>query len=422
MKCVDEIVADPVLRIYGAVLSALHVLFAWWILHDGHLLLLAPGADPVCWPLVPFCESLRIFPLPVLTAIVQMHAALALAATALFARPRTAPAAMRLLALLVAVEIGILSLDFRLRRNQHYMALATTLTFLALPGRRDTLRVLIVLFYVWAGALKLDVEWLSGAALYRPLWLFTGRGIPAACIYVVAMELVLVWGLLARRAGWFWSALAQVLVFHVFSWGIVGYFYPVLMFGILSIFPLCRIRPLPAAATSSLLRDFLTARAARPVYVAAALFSVLQAVPHLYPGDTALTGEGRLYGLNMFDARVECETVAKVTLADGRQRIQPLALSRETRTRCDPLVARAGALALCRSGRVGRTAIRRLDLLVRGRRSSDPEMHTVVDVQDFCANPPAYDPFFHNAWIVPVLRDEDQASRAWGRDLLRNSQ
>jgi hypothetical protein len=81
-----------------------------------------------------------------------------------------------------------------------------TFAFLVVPGKRDALRALITLCYFWAGTLKLNWEWVSGAGLYRPMWPFIGAGVVAACAYVIVLELVVSWGLLARRAWIFWAA------------------------------------------------------------------------------------------------------------------------------------------------------------------------------------------------------------------------
>jgi hypothetical protein len=398
-----EVADDPALRFYGAVLALLHTLVAWWLV-DAHLWRLAPTEDPVCWPLVPACELLRVLSPSQLWKIAVGYGALGLVTAVLFLARRTAPLALALLAMLVAVEVSILALDFRLRRNQHYMALATTLTFLALPCRRDTVRVLIVLFYVWAGALKLDTEWLSGAGLYKPVWFFTGSKVVIATTYVVILELVVIWGMLARNRAWFLSAFAQVIVFHIFSWRVVGYFYPVLMFCLLTIFAFCRWIPAPAGSPSSpsLLTSFVRGRARKPVYVAAGVLSLLQVVPHLYPGDIALTGEGRLYALNMFDARVVCEAYAEVRRRDGSERRENLLSFGEPRTRCDPILIRAAALALCRRrdrGLVDFVNIVDIDVHLHARRATDETMQEIMYVRDFCGNPPRYDPFFHNEWI-----------------------
>ena len=163
-----------------------------------------------------------------------------------------------------------------------------------------------MLFYFWAGTLKLNWEWVSGGALYRPLWLLTGPAVVAACAYVVVLELVIVWGLLSRRSWIFWSSLAQVLLFHVMSFAVVGWFYPLLMFALLAIFPLARCipgaPPEPASASAS---SGGACRGRRSRW--RSRFSLVQLTTHLYPGDTAITGEGRLFALHMFDARVVCE-------------------------------------------------------------------------------------------------------------------
>jgi hypothetical protein len=225
-----------------------------------------------------------------------------------------------------------------------------------------------------------------------------------ATTYVVLLELLIVWGLLARRRAWFVFAFSQVILFHVFSWKVVGYFYPVLMFGLLTIFVLCQWIPAPAGSPSSpsLLSTLFRGRAARPVYATAAILSALQLVPYLYPGDIRLTGEGRLYALNMFDARVECEAHAELHLHDGSTRRENLILFGEPRTRCDPIVIRAAGLDLCRRRARGEIEFVDLDIHMHARRATEATMRELVDLRGFCASPPRYDPFFHNEWIVPL--------------------
>ena len=80
------------------------------------------------------------------------------------------------------------------------MALFLALAFLLLPAKRDSTRVMLVLFYVWAGLLKLSPDWLSGLALPQPPRGVPADWVPLACKVVVGLELVVVWGLLAKRA------------------------------------------------------------------------------------------------------------------------------------------------------------------------------------------------------------------------------
>lgn len=384
----QEIAADPALRAYGAALALLQVLAAFWIRRDGKLALLAPGAEAICWPLLPDCEWLRVLPRGGLELAALLWGLGGLAVAAAFLRPRWTGRAYAGLCLLVLFELAFLALDFRLRRNQHSMALWVTGAFLLAPGKRAALPVLICLFYFWAGTLKLNWEWISGAALYRPVWLFTGKWVVVACSYVVALELAIVWGLLARNPWWFWGAFAQLVVFHVFSWPVVGFFYPVLMFGILAIFPLVRL--LPGAEP----------RNRRPVFALAALYSALQLTPYLYPGDRALTGEGRLFALHMFDARVTCEAWAELRGADGSLRRENLRRHREARTSCDPILIHGFARNLCRARDAGRLDFADLDVHLRSRRTSERELRTVIELADFCAKRPRYHPFLHNEWIA----------------------
>ena len=59
--------------------------------------------------------------------------------------------------------------------------------------------------------LKLDPDWLSGATLYKQdqLWFPAGL-VPIACAYVVVLEVVMIWGIYARRAPIFWFVVAQL--------------------------------------------------------------------------------------------------------------------------------------------------------------------------------------------------------------------
>src|SRR5262249_27107548 len=126
-----------------------------------------------------------------------------------------------------AIQVGVLVQDYRLRLNQQYMAVWVAAVFLFVPDRRRVLQYLIVAFYVAAGLLKLNADWLSGAALLgsRPLFV-PPAFVPAACAYVVVLELVVALGLLARRDWVFWTAYAQILAFHLASWAVVDFFYP----------------------------------------------------------------------------------------------------------------------------------------------------------------------------------------------------
>jgi hypothetical protein len=203
----------------------------------------------------------------------------------------------------------------------------------------------------------------------------------------------------------FWGAFAQLLVFHVFSWPVVGFFYPVLMFGILAIYPLCWA--LDAATDDGAGRQRMRAAwipfvpaSWRGAFALAAAFSALQLTPHFFPGDGTLTGEGRLFALHMFDARITCEAWADVRRTDGSVRRENLRKHWETRTACDPILIHGFARNLCRARDAGRLAFVDLDVHLRSRRTSERDYRSVIDFADFCARRPRYRPFGHNDWIL----------------------
>ena len=380
----DTLLADPALARYGAVLAAMQLLTLAWMVkrHVWHWL--ARGGEVICWPTLPACAAWRVLEPGQIVAWLALITLLGLGAGAAFLRRHRA--AWWLLALNQLLLLALIAQDFRLRRNQHYMLSFVIAAYLLMPDPRRALRYLLVLFYVWAGTLKLNKEWLSGAALYGPVPV-SGFALRLACGYVVLLELFLIWGLLSKSRRLFLISLIQLLLFELASFPIVGFFYPLLMAGLMSLFWLARQeeeRPLRLLGER------------HSTYALLIGFSALQLVPYLFPGDTAITGEGRLFALHMFDAQVECASQA--VLRNGEQIIQTYDLRRglAIRVACDPAVALARGKTLCAHYPA---APWRIDLSLESRRSSDPSRHRVVSIADFCANVPEYKWWKHNAWI-----------------------
>ena len=397
---VEEIAADRVLRAYGAALVLTHLLTAvfWW--HEDVASMIHRAAEPICWALVPGCGSLRVFSEMQIALMIAGYGLAAVLIAPLFARRRLTLHGYIGLVALTLFKLFVLALDFRLRRNQHYMALGVTGVFLLVPGRREALRVLLVLFYFWAGTLKLNWEWLSGAGLYRPLWLIHGREmIIAACAYVIVMELVVSWGLLSARRWIFWTTFAQLALFHVMSWPVVGFFYPVLMFILLTLVPLDRLYP-SDSSRPGLLEPLWRGTARAGTYAVLIGFSLLQLFPYTFPGDRAITGEGRIYGLHMFDARIACSATATVREQSGAVRTVSLKPGLPPRMDCDPLVAYHRARNLCQGRGVLPLDVADLRLRVASRRTTESELRQVVDVANFCTEMPPYHALRHNDWIA----------------------
>ena len=123
---------------------------------------------------------------------------MSLASGVLFLSRRVAPAYWLLVAVNV-IRLLVMFQDHRLRANQHHMLNWIVLAFLILPGKWALVHHLLAALYFWAGVLKLDPDWLSGAALYGqdrlwfPQWL-----VPASCVYVLVLEMGLIRGICAH--------------------------------------------------------------------------------------------------------------------------------------------------------------------------------------------------------------------------------
>ena len=391
---VAEISGDAALRRFGAVLAFTHLLVAatWARVDLG--VMLAPGSEALCWPRFDDCRHWRIAAPGLIRGALLAYAACAVLAGVLFLRQRVARA-WGLLGLVELFRLGVMLQDYKLRLNQHSMGIWIAAVFLFVPGKRRTLRFLIVAFYVAAGLLKLNREWLSGAALYAPPPLLPSSWIPLACAYVALLELGVAWGLLSARPRIFWSSGLQLALFAAMSLPIVGFFYPALMLCLLAFFALAR-----APGERPLLSGLLEGQERRSTYATLAVFSLLQLWPRLQPGDTAITGEGRWLALHMFDAKVSCIAQARVRSGDAVVDRVDLQGQLPRRIRCDPLVYFHRARALCRQMAEAGAGALSVDLGLDSKRASDADFHPVIRVNDFCRAPPHYRALGWNAWIL----------------------
>jgi hypothetical protein len=304
-------------------------------------------------------------------------------------------AAWWMLVVVSAIKVVVLLQDFRLVSNQHYMSLWITIVYLLGPAKRWVLPRLIVCFYIAAGLVKLNLDWLAGAGLYgrRPFGM-PESFIPAACAYVVVLELIIVFGLLSNNRRVFAATIAQFVLFHLSSLWVVGFFSPLLMLLILSILPLSRyfharnsVSPKPA---------FTSGRRVAAGFLC--VFWLCQMVPRAYGGDPAITGEGRVFAPSVFDAPVQCRAWAIIHFGDESTRMSLGAPYLQEPLACDPVVFLAVSKALCRRDRQ-MAPLDDIDLLVESRRNPQEEFHRIVGLPSVCTTSQHYSMLHHNAWI-----------------------
>lgn len=396
----QEISNSRALRIYGAALSGTLVVtaIAWWGLAPN---VFDTTSLPLCWPQFPFCTEIRGF---WSASVIKLHVLLIALLGALsivaFYKEKTSLgywtlAAGTLLKVLMQMQ------DFRFMGNYHYMPYWLIAIFLLLPHKRTALPWMIVAFYISAGALKFNREWLSGATLLRPSFVPLELMGPLL-LYAIVQECIVVFGLVSRFKWFFRFAFFNFIAFHVFSWHIVGWFYPVVMFLLLSIFPLVR----QEQGSLFFFEDLKTRVSAFPKTALAALgiFAAINVYPHLLPGEAALTGNGRMMGLNMLDVMPSCRHTLFLRYSKDGKVNETVEWTNSLvglapRIKCDPIVFWNLAKEICQSEAANKEFLD-LDMALLAKRKTDSAYRRIFAVKDFCKTGTPPNIFLPTPWVL----------------------
>jgi hypothetical protein len=379
-----EIRNQPLLRAFGSFLAFTHLLTAYFWLdlywgHIGHF----TDPFPLCWPHLQGCESWGRMTANQLFVVMGIYSAIAAVAGALFYFVKRTRTAVFLLALASLMKFALFQLDFRLSGNYHYMHFWVLTAYFLVSQKSLTIRFLILGFYFGAGLLKLNREWLTGSAIWENPY-FSGDLLQAGCIYVVILELFLIFGLLNRRRWVFWITIAQLFLFHIVSYFIVYYYYPLMQLSLLSLFVMAELRS-PGDFKWAQLKELRW-----PSLALLILFSLAQTVPFILGGDRAIDTRGRLVALSMFDALVQCKStiMAKFENPNGGliERTQPRIYRLELRLNCDPHVLLTEAAYRCLQYREN-PSFRSLDVALKSKRKSDADFRQVFSFEDLCNQP-----------------------------------
>lgn len=279
--------------------------------------------------------------------------------------------------------------SYRFMGNYHYMPAIMTAIFLFIPHKKQILPIFLVFFYLAAGLLKLNPEWLAGhAVLWGPpkLLLPFGNWIYS---FVVFLELVLCWLLLFPQKTLRGIGLFSFTVFHLVSWHWVGYFYPLVMLQLLAIFPLLWWHE-PRATI-----NFENPPKAHIFIIV--LFWLAQALPYLQKSDSALTGDGRLWSLNMYDANSTC--YEQSTLQQGTDIIETTGeIVTAVRTHCEPYIYLDQIKKICReSQNLKKQSTLSFHLI--SKRQTSPVYKKIISTNDACNADLTYNMWGWNDWL-----------------------
>lgn len=330
------------LGVFFALNSLMFALF--WMFHPDFRLLLA-DPQPVCWP------GFRVFcKLGLLQAAVASDlflgslGAASILAALLWWRHPGGGRAWAFLGLVAVLRVFFILTDARLGANFHTMIGWLFLGFCLLASQPRALVPLIAAFYFCAGLLKLNIEWLSGAALLRPLP-FPAEWTEPLQWSVLALELIAIGGLFWRRT--FWPVLAWLALFHSVSVFVVGWPYPLTMAGVLVFLILVHREggsswwPRPGRTRS---------------FILLSAFLAAQFFPLRPWSKLTFTGEGRWGALSMLIAGPLCEAPAWVRRDGGLVELNLVSLKDEPQKRCQPDTILSRLRDLCDEGSVVRFA------------------------------------------------------------------
>lgn len=395
-KDFDLQMSDPDIRSYGWAVLAGHVVVLLYFVDENVFSIFSKNVEPLCWPYFQDCWRVRFdndFPIKLITliqAVLILAGASALAARSL----RTYWIVM---IALNAYLFAIVSLDYRLRGNQVYMLFWLNVVFLFWPAKRWAIPLILMSFYFWAGTLKVNYEWLSGTVLYHHLYIIPQKFAWLACSYVVVLEMFIIWSLLAERRWTRWLGLGQLALFHVESLSQIHWFYPLLMATLLSWFVIDWSKS--RRQRTVCWTNFWHGRAPRSTYVLLGVFSIFQLSPYLYHGNKMLTGQGRIFALDMLEARQVCDVHAHVHFRDlSSDNVDLLLPELPPRKACDPIIYFDRLTNLCRSYASDPNFLD-ADFLMHSRRTTDTKMTTIVDDVNFCSRREMYKIFSNNSWM-----------------------
>jgi hypothetical protein len=378
-----------------ATLAGHAVVLLYWTTSSS-LTILTKNIEPLCWPYFQQCGQFR-FEEPRSTTILLFIQALLIISAGVALVCRCYRTFWITLFAINLYLFSIVSLDYRFRGNQVYMLFWVNAVLLFWSAKRWTIPLILISFYFWAGTLKINYEWLSGSVLYHDLYIIPSRFAWVACTYVVLLEMVAIWGLIARRAWIRWLTLGQLALFHIESISQIQWFYPLLMSMLMSWFLIDWVVAKEPGNLSS--TNLWRGRAPRSAYVLLVIFASFQLIPYIYHGNKTLTGQGRIFALDMLEARQVCDVQAVIHHRDQTTDVVDLLLSGlPPRKVCDPIVYYDRMTNLCRSS-ASDPAFGDADFVMHSKLTTDAVLTTIVDEHDFCGRHEDYKIFSNNSWM-----------------------
>ena len=391
---IKEIESSKALIYFGAFLALTHIItFKFWNYFTFYHFNTVQHPSNLCWSFFSSCNFLK-FP-SVLSSKLAFFAYFILALLSLYAFfIKKIKLGYFSLLFLTCFKYLVLLMSFRHMGNYHYMPLIISFLYLFFPRKKISILFMTVLFYIFAGLLKLNnMEWLTGASLWK-IEGWNNWFIVFLTSSVIFLELFIA-PLLLLKHKIKYLAFGSFCLFHLVSYYWVGYFYPANCFALLSIFPLIWFLD---KDHRNFIKQVAKMKIPLSLIIVFTLFIASQMLPKLYKGDEAVTGEGRAWTLNMYDARVSCYSYMKVRYKNRTEEFSRDSNWLAIRIGCDPYVYYSDAKKACLWAKKDSDFID-IDFHLSSKRKSDMEWNSIVTIQNFCSKDIDYKFLRGNEWI-----------------------
>ena len=392
---IKEIESSKALMYFGVFLSFIHILvyysFNWFTFYNFYVI---DHPSRACWSFFSDCSFLKFPSVLSVKIIIFIYLLLAFISLYLFLTKKIKYGYFILLFLSLFMYFIIL-FDFKNMGNFYYMPLALMFLFLLFPSKKISIPIMSVLFYVFSGILKLyNSDWLAGGQLHsmeswNPYFiLFLTHSTVIFQIFISPLALLKHWVK--------YIAFLYFILFHIVSYYWIPLWYGVICCAWLSIFPLIWFVD---KSHKNLIEEIFTKNFKKITLIPLMLFMVAQVAPRLYyKGDTAVTGEGRTWSLNMYDAKVFCDSHVNMIYKDRTESFYRRSDWLSSRIGCDPYLYYLDAKKSCAWGMKNPDFID-LNLYLGAKRASDSKWTEVIHLTGFCSKDIEYNFIRGNDWI-----------------------
>lgn len=392
----QELLKYKSLRQYGIFLGLLQVITFFFMFPTETLQNAFSDPSPVCFPFYENCSAFLPFLKQNISLIQFLFLSTSICATVLFCFDRTLRPALLFLQISVLIKLIVHFHSYRFMGNYHFMPYIVFFIYFFIKDKIRLIPTSIVLFYVVAASLKFNIEWISGSALLRPLPI--GKNLLyLATSFVIFLELFLSWGLLSQTF-WFWISFLFFILFHLISFLVVGYYYMSIMFCLLAIFVLARYY---RNTEPFIFEQLLQFKFPRSFIYAGLLALVLNLYSFFFFQDPAITGEGRIFTLNMLDAYSSCQPQINVHMKNATYNFSEPRSEFSVRAQCDPVVYYFESKNLCRAY-ANEPGFRGVSLQLISKRKTDESFWQIIDQENMCDPKIKFSSWLKNDWITYV--------------------